>query len=136
MSSSIFETPLYKIQITGKTAWVEACEGQTWVLKSQHVLPVSDQALNNVESALHAAVQDVEHVRQGDTEIRSLLKLQRPSPPPRIEPRVESKIIRPVAAAPPARPKPSLRGVFRGPLRPPIRAAADPRRQAAAPRRD
>jgi len=111
MASVIFETDLFRIQILGRTAWVEARDGQNWVLKNQHALPISTQSLEE-PSPLRSAVEDFERAKHGDTSLRNALMLQKPAP------RIEKPAIRPVPPPSPAKTAP--RRTFRGPLRPPL----------------
>jgi len=108
MGSFTFESELFKIQILGKTAWVEVREGQSWVLKNQYALPLSSQALEE-SPVLHAAVEYFERTRP-DQSVHSLLTLQKPVQ------RIEKPVVRP--APTPVRVAP--RKVFRGPVRPPL----------------
>jgi len=45
MITLTFETKQFRVQISGKTAWVESNERGCWVFRSQHTLPMADDAL-------------------------------------------------------------------------------------------
>jgi hypothetical protein len=75
MISLIFETKRFRVQITGKTAWVETSKGAGWVFRDQHSLPLSPDSLygRGLASVLRAAVQHFEHSRHGDQSLREAL---------------------------------------------------------------
>jgi hypothetical protein len=75
MTSDVFETPRFRVQITGKTAWVENKESASWVLRAQHAIPISEESLADSDQTnlLSRAVSDFEDTRPGDTTLRSAL---------------------------------------------------------------
>ena len=126
MISSVFETERFRVHIVGKAAWVETKEGENWVFRNQHALPVSGHCGDS--DALKAAVEHFEETRRGDTSLRSALTGIRPE---RVQPAVKRSI--PIATKPPAK-SPALAAKsahakkslgfygFRAPLRPPLLA--------------
>jgi hypothetical protein len=75
MMSVVFETPRFRVQIAGKTAWVENRESAGWILRAQHAIPISGESLAGADHAnlLNRAVLDFEDTRPGDTALRSAL---------------------------------------------------------------
>jgi hypothetical protein len=45
MITLTFETKQFRVQISGKTAWVESSERGCWVFRSQHTVPIAADAL-------------------------------------------------------------------------------------------
>ncbi len=119
MISVTFETKRFRVQITGKTVWVESSEGAGWVFRNQHSLPVPPDALHgrSDSSVLRAAVQHYERTHGGDSSLREALtgvRAAKPIPP---------------VAAPVERPRMAPMNRFNGrvplnrfrlPLRPPL----------------
>ena len=71
----IFETKKFRVQIVGKSAWVETSEGGGWVFRSQINLPVNlsiARARNGIP-VLRAAVEHYERVHNGDQALRAAL---------------------------------------------------------------
>ncbi|HEY6340221.1 MAG TPA: hypothetical protein VIY49_01905 [Bryobacteraceae bacterium] len=71
----IFETKKFRVQIVGKSAWVETSEGGRWVLRSQINLPVNlsiARARSGIP-VLRAAVEHYERARNGDQALRAAL---------------------------------------------------------------
>src|SRR4051812_47257807 len=60
----IFETPRFRVQISGKAAWLESVESGEWVLRGQIAIPVAADALSGDAnpSLLRDAVLDFEQV--------------------------------------------------------------------------
>src|SRR4051812_37545547 len=75
MISVIFETKRFRVQITGKTAWVESKEGAAWIFRNQYNLPLLPEALRKrgENSVLRAALQHYEKTHEGDTSLREAL---------------------------------------------------------------
>ena len=76
--TAVFEAPQFRVQITHKTAWVEAKESAGWVLRGQYSLPVSAESIIDSKdsehlSTLKAAMLDFEAARPGDTSLRAAL---------------------------------------------------------------
>jgi hypothetical protein len=71
----IFETKKFRVQIVGKSAWVETSEGCRWVFRSQINLPVnlSTAPAPNGSAVLRSAVKHYERVRNGDQALRAAL---------------------------------------------------------------
>ena len=71
----IFETKKFRVQIVGKSAWVETTEGRGWVFRSQINLPVdlSMARAPNGNAVLRSAVKHYERVRNGDQALRAAL---------------------------------------------------------------
>jgi hypothetical protein len=111
----IFETKKFRVQITGKCAWVEVSEGGRWVFRNQHNLPLSLSIARGRRSisVLRAAVEHYEHFHNGDPALRAALTGS-------VVPQ------RPAASVVVAeKPKPAVQDVgapqrSRGPLRPPL----------------
>jgi hypothetical protein len=131
MITVTFETKRFRIQIIGKSAWVESSEGARWIFRSQHPLPLAFGALqarhDSTTAALRAAVDHFERTRRGDLALREALTGVRNVATPEI-----SKV-RPLPAvrSNPAKPLPrsgltsrvaSKPQDFRTPLRPPLAA--------------
>jgi hypothetical protein len=124
---NVFETPRFRVQITGKSAWLEVKERTGWVFRNQHTLPVAPDALGQGEelSGLRAAIEDFEQTRHGDSRLREALTGVRParaeSPKPAIAPHKGSA---PKPAGKPGAPgrTSSAKPGFRLPLRPPLAA--------------
>jgi hypothetical protein len=124
MISTTFETKRFRVQITGKTVWVESKEGAAWIFRNQHQLPIPAAALHGRSEAtvLRAAVQHYERANNGDQSLREALtgikEEQKPMNPA------------PAASAPakpyrlPRRIAPAAQA-FRQALRPPLKL--DPR---------
>jgi len=119
MISHTFETKRFRVQITGKTVWVESSDGAGWVFRNQHALPLAPEALRgrSESSVLRAAVQHFERTHGGDTSLREALtgvhetKTVTPVPPAAGKTRVYSPA-RSAGRVPLNR--------FRLPLRPPL----------------
>lgn len=76
MITVTFETTRFRVQIVGKNAWVEVCEGSRWIFRGQHFLPVAPQALDGDDSAstvLRSAVNHYEKTRPTDLTLREAL---------------------------------------------------------------
>ena len=76
MNTLLFETKQFRIQIAGKSAWVETSENAGWVLRSQHNLPVIDLSVASVRSGcpwLRAAVEDYERAHNNGQALRATL---------------------------------------------------------------
>ncbi len=127
--SDVFETPRFRVQIMGKTAWVENKESAGWVLRAQHAIPIPGESLADTDQAnlLSRAVSDFEDTRPGDTTLRSALTGDQKPRTPRILDVVRTH------AAPPKfvkesrfRPKPDIgrRLWSPQPLRPPLKPLA------------
>jgi hypothetical protein len=71
----IFETKKFRVQITGKCAWVEVSEGGRWVFRNQHNLPLSLSIARGKNSiaVLRAAVEHYERVHDGDPALRAAI---------------------------------------------------------------
>jgi hypothetical protein len=71
----IFETKKFRVQITGKCAWVEVSEGGRWVFRNQHNLPLSLSIARGRRSisVLRAAVEHYERVHDGDPALRAAI---------------------------------------------------------------
>jgi hypothetical protein len=71
----IFETKKFRVQVVGKSAWVETSEGGGWVFRSQINLPVdlSIARARNGIPVLRAALEHYERVRKGDQALRAAI---------------------------------------------------------------
>jgi hypothetical protein len=71
----IFETKKFRVQVVGKSAWVETSEGGGWVFRSQINLPVdlSIARARNGIPVLRAALEHYERVRNGDQALRAAI---------------------------------------------------------------
>lgn len=71
----IFETQKFRVQITGKCAWVEVSEGDRWVFRNQHNLPLSLSIARGRSSisVLRAAVEHYERVHDGNPALRAAI---------------------------------------------------------------
>jgi hypothetical protein len=71
----IFETKKFRVQVVGKSAWVETSEGGRWVFRSQINLPVnlSIARQGNGIPVLRAALEHYERVHKGDQALRAAL---------------------------------------------------------------
>ena len=71
----MFETKKFRVQIVGKSAWVETSEGGGWVFRSQINLPVdlSIARARNGIPVLRAAIEHYERVHNGDQALRAAL---------------------------------------------------------------
>lgn len=115
----IFETKKFRVQVVGKSAWVETSEGCRWVFRSQINLPVNlsiARARTGI-SVLRAAVEHYERVHNGDQALRAALtgtvvkERQAASPTTAEAPRQPPQT---------AQPRRALDNGGRGPLRPPL----------------
>src|SRR5690348_6406067 len=112
----IFETPRFRIHISGQVAWLESAESGHWVLRGQLTIPVSGDALAH-PSLLRDAVLEFEQTRAGDTNLRAALSGYRRATPVQILPRTIARTLR--QSATPAR----SRSMWTPqPLRPPLAA--------------
>lgn len=115
----IFETPRFRVHISGKVAWLESVESGHWVLRGQLTIPVSGEAFRAQAqpSMLRDAVLEFEHIRAGDTNLRAALTGYGGATTVQVLPR---KFVRtPQQSAPPAR----SRSMWTPqPLRPPLAA--------------
>ena len=126
--TTVFETPRFRVQITGKSAWLEVKEAGAWVLRNQHTLPVSADAMVEGDefSALRAAVEDFgqtpgrqQSLREALTGVRTAAKAEIPKAAvaahkaPPLKP-AGKRVVPPRAS--------SARQGFRLPLRPPLAA--------------
>jgi len=115
----IFETPRFRVHISGQVAWLESVESGHWVLRGQLKIPVSGEALRAQahSSLLRDAVLEFEQMRAGDTNLRAALTGYREATPVQILPRRIARA--PRQSAPPAR----SRSIWTPqPLRPPLAA--------------
>lgn len=73
--SVIFETPRFRVHISGQIAWLENMESGQWVLRGQRTIPVSVEALraDAHPSLLQKAVREFEQARPGNTNLRNAL---------------------------------------------------------------
>ena len=71
----LFETNRFRVQVVGKSAWVEIREGSRWVFRSQHNLPVNLSITRgrNSNTVLRAALKHYEYVRHGDPALHEAL---------------------------------------------------------------
>ena len=131
MITAIFETTQFRVQIVGKSAWVESSEGAGWILRNQYSLPLALdtlQAQNDpTTAALRLAVEHFERTRNGNQALRTALTLVRNAAKPSITearslPAQRSK--RTLRSGLPRRVSPKPHD-FRAPLRPPL-AAQEP----------
>jgi hypothetical protein len=115
----IFETKKFRVQITGKCAWVEVSEGGRWVFRNQHNLPLSLSIARgrNSISVLRAAVEHYERVHDGDPALRAAITGSVVPPKPATSVVVAEKPKPPVQDADAS--QPTLQR-SRGPLRPPL----------------
>jgi hypothetical protein len=115
----IFETKKFRVQIVGKSAWVETSEGCRWVFRSQINLPVnlSTAPAPNGSAVLRSAVKHYERVRNGDQALRAALTGTVVK---------ETQAVSPTTAEAPRQPlqraqrQGTLNNGGRGPLRPPL----------------
>jgi hypothetical protein len=115
----IFETKKFRVQIVGKSAWVETSESYRWVFRSQINLPVNLSVARapNGLAVLRAALKHYELVRNGDQALRAALTGTVVK---------ETQAVSPSTAAAPRQPlqtarrQGALHNGGRGPLRPPL----------------
>jgi hypothetical protein len=71
----IFETPRFRVHISGQAAWLESVESGQWILRGQVPVPVPGDILgaDADPSLLRDAVLEFEQVRVGDTNLRAAL---------------------------------------------------------------
>lgn len=127
MITVTFETTRFRVQIVGKNAWVEVCEGSRWILQSQHFLPVIPRALDGDDSAttvLRSAVNHYEETRDADLTLREALTGTRAVAKPKVSmPRATlpvSNQVKPLGTSHlPTRVSSGLQD-FRMPVRPPL----------------
>lgn len=124
MTSTIFETPRFRVHIAGKSAWLENKEPIGWVLRAQLTIPVSTSSLTDVDqnSLIRAAVLEFENARLGDTSLRDALMGTQYLKRPMILP---SALTRPAPSriftkTQLRKPNPGQHG-WRQPVRPPLR---------------
>jgi hypothetical protein len=119
MISITFETSRFRVQIVGKSAWVESNDGVRWIFSNQHSLPLAPGVLqmrDDSTTMLRLAVDHFESTYQGDLALREALTGVRHVPKLEISkgPAVRSN---------PSKPPPRLvskRRDFPEPLRPPL----------------
>jgi len=123
MTTTIFETPKFRVHIAGKSAWLENKEPAGWVLRAQLTIPVAAHSLTDLAptSPLGAALLEFETARLGDTSLRAALTgirvLRRPAP------------ARFVSKAPVRKPNNGQHG-WRQPVRPPLKPVSSETRYA------
>jgi len=123
MTTTIFETPRFRVHIAGKSAWLENKEPAGWVLQAQLTIPVSANSLTNLDevSPLRAVVLDFENARRGDTSLRAALTgtrvLKGPTP---------SRIV----SKPQLRKPDNSQHGWRQPVRPPLKPVSSETRYA------
>jgi hypothetical protein len=131
MITVTFETKRFRVQIVGKSAWVESSEGTRWIFRNQHSLPLALDALqarhDSATAVLRSAVEHFERTHDGDlalrealTGVRNVAKLEKSKAP--LLPAVRSNPAQPLLRSGlpgrvSSRPKD-----FRTPLRPPLTA--------------
>jgi len=115
--SVIFETPRFRVHISGQVAWLENMESGQWVLRRQLAIPISVEALraDPQPSLLREAVLEFEQTRAGNTNLRAALTGYRGAETVQILPREVAQTAR--KGAPPAR---RLSIWTPQPLRPPL----------------
>jgi hypothetical protein len=118
--TAVFEAPQFRVQITHKTAWVEAKDSTGWVFRAQCTIPVSAESIMHTEnlSTVKAAMLDFEAARPGDTSLRAALEGSQPRKlvPAAVKVQTPDRFVR---RAPVRR---SQLG-WRTPLRPPLKPA-------------
>ena len=120
----IFETPRFRVHISGNVAWLESVESGQWILREQVALPVPGDTLgaDAHPSLLRDAVLDFEQVRAGNTKLRAALTGYREAQTVQILPRTIARTPQPRTirqSGPPIR----SRSLWRPqPLRPPLSA--------------
>jgi len=130
MITTTFETKLFRVQIVGKSAWVESSEGSRWIFRTQYGLPIEISALergaDRPTALLRSAVDHFERTRNGDTTLRDALTSRRVAADPKI-----STPPKPATAPACSNQQPPKAGLptkvskfahFRTPLRPPLAA--------------
>lgn len=123
MTSFTFETKQFRVQITGKTVWVESREEAGWILRNQHILPVSPDVLRGRgdSSVLRAAVQQFESTRGGDKSLREALTQRRERKMPTAPKPAETSPVQFKRAVPsPKTRRQNMLSGWRTPLRPPL----------------
>jgi hypothetical protein len=97
--SVIFETPRFRVHISGQVAWLENMESGQWVLRGQLTIPVSVEALraDTHPSLLQEAVLEFEQVRAGDANLRAALTGYRGAMTVQILPRTIARTPKPNA---------------------------------------
>jgi len=117
--SVIFETPRFRVHISGQVAWLEGTESGQRVLKGQATIPVPGDALCEAAhpSLLRDIVLEFEQVRAGDPSLRTALTGNR-------KPTTVQILPRPIARTPQqSGPRPRTRAIWMPqPLRPPLAA--------------
>jgi hypothetical protein len=115
----MFETRKFRVQIVGKSAWVETSETCGWVFRSQINLPVnlSIAGGRNSISVLCAAVEHYEQVRNGDQALRGALTWTVVRQKQAVSPTTAEAPRQPLQTA---QRQGALNNGGRGPLRPPL----------------
>ena len=127
MITLTFETQRYRVQIIGKSAWVECNEGARWIFRGQHPLPIALDALqarpDSATSVLRSAVDHFERTRDGDLALREALTGVRSVPAPESSKAQPATEVRSNPAKPSINVSSKIRQGFRMPLRPPLAAS-------------
>ena len=94
--SVIFETPRFRVDISGKVAWLESMESGHWVLRGQVTIPVSGEALgaHAHPSLLRDVVVEFEQVQAGNTNLRAALTGYRGATTVQVLPRTIRRLLR------------------------------------------
>jgi hypothetical protein len=120
----VFETPRFRVHITGKVAWIENQEATGWVFRSQLMIPISQESLDAPDnmSTVKAAILDFEETRPGDKSLRAAMTGYRAPATVQILPPVNERPSRTFQARP-VRPVRSVKKFWTPqPLRPPLAA--------------
>jgi hypothetical protein len=125
MITVTFETKRFRVQIIGKSVWIESSEGARWIFRSQHPLPLAFGVLearrDRTTAVLRSAVDDFERTHDGDLALREALTGVRNV----IAPEISNGHPVPAVPSSPAKPPSSVslkRQDLRAPLRLPLAA--------------
>ena len=111
MEAQSFQTRHFRVQITGRNVWVDTKEGEEWLLRSHHTLPLPAELLSDSTRFLAQALAEAEP--SSEARLRQMLTgkiLPMPKRVPRVTP----------LPKPEARTAAKVRREFRSPLQPPI----------------
>jgi hypothetical protein len=122
MITVTFETKRFRVQIVGKSAWVECHDGARWIFRNQHSLPLAVAKLqlryDSATAVLRSAVEHFESTHDGDPALREALTGVRVVAKPETSKARPLSMVRSNPVKP--RPRPGSPQDFRAPLRPPF----------------
>jgi hypothetical protein len=121
-----FETKQFRVQINGKTAWIERSERGRWVFRGQHTIPVDGDGLRRRNGTIMLAAV-VRHfaAHGGDQNLREALAgahTEETEPTPVKPAQASIAATRSPKLGLPAFVSTTITQRFRQPLRPPLKA--------------